>query len=362
MINAILKLRDENNQVVKEIQEFENFSCELKLNDVGTWTLNGSEFIPWLQGVQLFFDGTCVFSGVAKKFKNIWDTTGEVFQSTGVCENSLLERRIVLPVPNGPPYTVDYDVLTGPAESVLKYFVDANLGVSAKANRQYPGLRVGTDQGRGNQITGHGRFQSLLKLCQDGATQGNIWFQVLNLLFEVFVPQDKTASVILSKELGTLAKYDLTINSPKSNYIFAGGSGTGSSRLIMENLLPESVNQFGVYEKFLNQQSISNGVEMQSIIAGELETDSASYSLEVVPLDTEYTQVYRDYWLGDKVKVILNNGSIIEDVIGSVRIVLDSGGLTITPVLGLNKQQNFLSSIAERIIDMDQRISAVERL
>jgi very-short-patch-repair endonuclease len=79
----------------------------------------------------------------------------------GVSDAVLLSDRIAYPDPgNGPlAQSRNFDTRRGPAESVMHQYVSANLGPTAMTSRRAAHLVMGTDAGRGSEVTHRARWE-----------------------------------------------------------------------------------------------------------------------------------------------------------------------------------------------------------
>ena len=125
------------------------FNCVLRFNSIGTWTmtlpanhrLQSSLTTPGA-GIVVTLLGNTLFSGPVTWYQTLQtmnDAVG-VTQITGLDDSVLLRDRLAYPTPTTSDVTAQtsaYDVRTGFAESVMKAYVNANMGPSAPLLRKY---------------------------------------------------------------------------------------------------------------------------------------------------------------------------------------------------------------------------------
>jgi hypothetical protein len=132
-------------------------------------------------------------------------------------------------------FGVAHDTRTGPAETVLKAYVEENIGPSAGIlRRRYPFLNIPATTGLGASNTWAARFDSLLQLCHEIATYGGLSFRVVQsapgqVSLEVYESQT-LSEIRFSVNAGNLTSALLTYRAPDSTEGVAGLSGEGTAR------------------------------------------------------------------------------------------------------------------------------------
>jgi hypothetical protein len=373
-----LYVRDQYFNRVAEIENYQSLTLKPQFNLVGTWALTlpfncpaAFELIKPKTGIIVVRDGITIFSGPVMQKQRKWSKDEDMLTINGYDDNVVLQHFIALPTQVGPPYDADYDVRTGPAETVMKQYVDANIVSGAQSNRKQ-NITIETDQGRGSSVKGNARFNTLLDLCGTLALAGGgLGFKIVQngnaLQFQVYQPTDKTKSVIFSPLLGNLIDFDYTETAPQANYIIAGGTGQGASRTTQESGDSDSIVTYGRIEEFLDQRDTTDPTQLQQAISAELSQKANQTNLSMTATDTDGMAFVRNYNLGDKVTVILTQpdvvneideltsfislyqtemitverlrevqtvANVITDVIRQVTITIDQSGETINPVIG----------------------------
>lgn len=358
-----------------EIDDFGKLEMPLRFNRASTWVLELDGASPALGlidltgGIVVERDGVALLSGPVGSIKDKKASGRRTVVVAGVDDTAALETRLALPVPAGPPYTATaYDQVTGPAETVLRYFVDRNLGPGATSARRLPHLTLAADQGRGSNVTGRGRFHTLLELLQPLALAGgDIGFRIVQvgnaLEFQVYVPADRTATAVFSEELGNLAGHDYQQTRPVADYVYVGGQGEGTARAIVEGGDADSIALFGRREQFRDRRDAEDtAVLEQSRVEALLELQ-ATTALSISPIDTDAVAYGRDYRLGDRVTAVID-GETIQDVIREVMLtVTPDRGEEFTPVVGTPgaRAPGRLGSFFGTQERQDRRLSKIER-
>lgn len=383
MVNYKIYVRDSNFNKVAEIDDYVKLDIILNFNAVGAWSIEmptnndaAYELIKPDAGIIVVRNGQTLLSGPATARNRKWSIDSDVLTITGVDDNIFLQRFLAYPVPSGPPYTTtDYDVRTGPVETVMKQYVNINIGSAAQSNRKI-NITNEVDRGQGLTVTGRARFQTLLDLFSNlSISGGDIGFKVVQvnnaLQFQVYVPQDKSKSVIFSPLLGNLFDFEYNDTDPDVNYVLSGGMGEGTARLIVEQGDSLSISQFGRREEFLDKRDTSDVNEINQAIIEELTQKANQTSLSITPADTEAIQFGRDYGLGDIVSVVLTQPNddggqsalqTITDVLRQLKITISRDGEVISPLVGTpDSLAHPILGIFSKMKKFNKRLSNLER-
>lgn len=356
-----------------QVDDFRSLTLNLRFNRTSTWLLelDGSSdpvaLLPRTGGLIVERDGETLLSGpvVSIDRESAGDRTTVTIAGTD--DSVWLERRLALPVPTGPPYTAaEYDDKQAAAETVLRWYVDRNLGPSAIAARRLPYLTLAADLARGSTVRGFGRFHPLLELLQPLALAGgDLGFRIVQvgaaLEFQVYEPQDLTATAVFSRELGNLAGYAYRSAAPAADYVYVGGQGEGTAREFTEGGT-DQVDVYGRIEQFRDRRDVNDPAALPQILAEALAELQPVTGLSLSPIDTAAVSFGTDYTLGDRVTVVVE-GERIEDVVREVTLSYTAErGEQVTPLVaspgGASPQALALFARQERL---DRRINNQER-
>lgn len=363
-----------NGSRLGQLSAFKRGEFISNMNNIGTWLMEFDAQVmdmgifEWQGGIAVYRDGEPYYKGRTVSIEDI-DTdlaTGSLIV-WGTDYLGHLDTRIVPPVRLGPPYTSSqYSSKTGAACDVIKAYMRDNMGSLAKAARLIYPLTVALDDGLGGATFGKARFDNLLELVADIAIRGgDVGFRFVGNEFQTYIPIDKTASVVFSRDRGNLKRYSRKITIPEANYIVAGGTGEGVARDFQEAGNQESINIYGRLEWFYDYRNASSS-ELYDAMLGKLDemSDKLSISLEIV--DTDGSQWLRDYQLGDKVTVKLPNQTYTEKI-RAEKLTLDAKGENIQITIGTpgTKAQGKVPAVSKlyekdrqsqkRILNMERR-------
>jgi hypothetical protein len=357
-----------------QVQDFRNLTMPLRFNRTGAWVLEldvHSPAVPLLgrtDGLIVERDGVTLLSGPVVGLSRTSDGDRDTVVVNGVDDTVWLERRLALPDPFGPPYTsAAYDSKQGLAETVLRWYVDRNLGPSATPTRRLPYLTLPADLGRGSTVRGFGRFHTLLELLQPLALAGgDLGFRIVQvdggLEFQVGVPADRTATAVFSRELGNLAGYNYSVSAPAADYVIVAGQGEGTARAFAEGGTQSDIDVYGRIEQFRDRRDIEDPAVLPQALGEALAEAQPATALSIKPIDTPAVTFGVDYNLGDRVSVLVD-GEEIQDIVREVTLTLTpERGEQVTPLVGTpgatSPQALALFARQERL---DRRVSNQER-
>lgn len=359
--------------------QIDDFStCELipRFNDVGSWQLEldyRSRMAAALAqpgyGIEVWRrDTDLVMSGPLIKFEREKRGDRNRLVVSGRDDNVWLQRRLASPQPAtaAPPYsTTEHDVRTAVASTVLRQYVDVNLGPSAVVGRRVSGLTLAADPVLGPSITGRARWQNLLELLQGLAVAGGgLGFRVRKsgggLVFNIYQPTDKSASVRFTEDLGTLAGFRYTREVPELTYDVIGGGGEGTARTIREAQDAAGLLLWGRIERFDDRRDTTVAGELDQDLAKNLAEGAERTGISIEPIDTVAQQYLTHYDLGDRVLAVVD-GRAVPEVIREVNIKLTpEGPQRVLPVIG-STGRNPVLAVFTQLRKLGGRVRNLER-
>jgi len=275
---------------VAEIDEFNKATFILRLNDVGSFTIDSDPKAAGIRTainpppdarypnarvchIELTIDGRTVFIGPIQGVERSAEPTRQSTTVFGRDHNVYLAQRIVaarnprgttaptgLPFPTSfaspplwsgpaPPWCgayqfnaaerLGYDLFTGPANQALAHYAYYNAGPGAafsasvarrKLNFVLPG------QGFGAEVSVAGRYQNLLEFLQGIAIQAGEWplaFSAAPWTFTVAQPADRGA--FFSPDLGNVRSFVARYAVDDLNFAYVAGQGEEEERMIATN-------------------------------------------------------------------------------------------------------------------------------
>lgn len=399
-------IRDQYRNKVGELTDFKQLQLIPRFNNVGSFLLDIStnspgsrELIKQKSGIIVVKDGQSIFSGQVTSRKRSFNTSGDTMQFCGKDDNYYLLRNLAYPEMHGHFALQDYDVRTGPAETIMKQYVNDNIGTNADFPRKQ--ITVEADTGIGDTVTGRARFDTLLDLLSSLAIQGGgLGFNVVqegkDLVFKVYQPTDKTKSVFFSPLLGNISSFDYSDDDPEANLVIAGGGGIGANRLIDWKADNNSIVKCGRIETFVDKRDTTDTTELEKAVDEELTNKAEKVSLNFTPIDTPNLQFGKDYGLGDtvsialtqpnetvelvelnyflsfyqsgseqieKIKTIQEKFMVFQDIVREVNITIAPDAVSIQPTVGTTDSTSKIAfGLFDRMNKAFKRISNLERV
>lgn len=329
------------------IEDYQQATIVPRFNAVGAWTLDlhiGSReasFFDFDAGIVVSLDGTEFFSGPLTERERSRDEEGaDRLRLSGVDDSVWLARRLCYPeAPALTTATDGYDVRTGVASTVMAAYVDANAGPSADADRVVAGLMLAADPLIGSSVTGRGRFQTLQEILNELALAGgDLGYRIVQtgdaLVFTVYQPVNRSASVRFDDELGNLRAFTYSERAPSGgNFIVVGGGGEDIARVFVTGGDAASITRFGRIEAFQDRRDTTDTTELEQARDTTLSEGAAVSAVGVTPQDTRGVAYGSDYGLGDKVAVVID-GVTLTEVVREVGISITPDGAMVLPVVG----------------------------
>lgn len=383
--DLVVEVRDSNLDRVGQITERNLVGLEVvaRFNAVGAWRITLPADDPMADALRAPGAGLIVTgeSGVllsgptvsARSVKTAVNPTG-VWEISGVDDTAVLGNRIAYPSPESDDLALqsDYDVRTGVAETVMKQYVAANLGVDAPVSRRVPGFTVQDDLGRGVSVTGRARFQPLGELLTQLAVTSGLGFDVAQfgagLQFKVFEPVDRSLSVRMDIDNNRLTKSEYAYTAPQATRVIVAGQGQGAERTLLEVVSEASEDAETIWSKrievFKDSRNTNDVVELEQ--AGSEILADKGYTVEsvsVTPTDDDVMNYPADWGLGDKVSVVVGDVTVSQ-IVTEVAIVVTAEGVKVGATVGdpaTASQDDVESQVIVKQSDQESRISNLER-
>lgn len=300
-----------------------------------------------------------IYTGTVDDFD--YDSETNLIMISGQDALALGGRR-ALPVPSGPPYTsAEYDVRSGAAETIIKQYVDYNAGPSAKADRRIAGLSIETDQARGDAHVGQARFDNLAEFIATIGLAKELGVRVLDGVFQVYQPEDRSASILFSDENDTLGAYKFHVGKPEANYLYGAGSGEGTAQVFYEKGDAASIAEHGRVETYINVDRTAVEAEISAQLDAELQKQAAVAWFEFDIVETPDREFWTDFWLGDLVSVRVRGLLYITRLSELTIAAYPDGNTDLKPVFVNNATYEISRRSHDRLRLLEQRIARLEQ-
>lgn len=357
------------------------FEFVTRFNSVGSWRISLRDGHPLVDQLRapgagiIVSDKTGVLISGPTTSATL-DQTGEdpkgVWSVEGADDNVLLGYRLAYPDPSTDDVSSqgNFDVRSGPAETVFKEYVDANMGPSAPASRQLPNLVIAPDTGKGPQVVGRGRYQLIGELLENISRVTNLGFRIAqigsNLEFQVYETSDQSSLVRLDVENRRLDSSSFLYSKPTATRVLVGGAGDGEDRIIVEATSSDSVTAETIWntriEAFKDKRDAEDPAELTQ--AGQellQESGSTIQSIEIRPSDDISMRYAFDWNLGDLVTVVVGSVEIVQ-VVTEAAVRVDADGVRVGATVGQpDVPRENEDKLAQASENHESRISNLER-
>ena len=359
-----------------------NLELTEPFNNVGEWKLTMAADDPLAKilrrpgaGIIVTGPNDVIMSGpmVNPEFAATQDDPGGSITFTGVSDTIALSDALAFPDPtnpNGASQTKAHDVRQGKAEDVMHSFVMANIGPTAPVERRKARLIDGPSQGRGPAVIKSARFPVLGNLLTELAVLGNLGFRVVqrgtNLVFETYRITDRTAFIRLDVGNGTLAGSRVAISPPGVTRAIVAGQGELVKRQFLQVQTTESLAAEADWgrriEKFIDQRNTDKWDELQQ--AGDEAMEESGFTavnVQVVPMEDSSMRFGHEWYLGDKVSVVVEDQEVVSNATG---LILKAGpdGFKVGVQLGDPTGFDAGAAMSKRVTSTEARVSQLERL
>ncbi|AFV51341.1 minor tail protein [Streptomyces phage phiCAM] len=290
----------------------------------------------------------------------------------GISDTCVLSDMLAFPDPtnvNPTTQTLSHDVRTGPAETLLHAYVNANLGPGAPAARRKAGLIMGANLARGTVMTKKARFPVLGNLLTDIAVVDGLGFRVVqrdaNLVFETYQITNRASYIRLDVMNNTLAGQRVAISPPAATHVIVAGQGEQVDRTFRDVTTAESLAAEADWgrriEVFQDQRDQSEDAELdQSGLETLAEKGFTAVAVQAVPMEDTTMTFGTDWGLGDVVSVVVNDQELVSTVTGMILKATDEG-FKIGVELGDATGFNAAAAYAQRVTNTETRLSQLER-
>lgn len=382
--DLIVEVRTKTLARVGQIEPLKvNLRAELTLNGVGEWTLTlpsahrlAAELrTPGAGIIVSHITQGVLFSGPMAAHKT---TTTKRYPNgqlvvTGVTDDVILFNTQAFPSPavaDPAAQTAAYDTRTGAAQTVMRAFVNANIGPAAPVGRKISLVTLASDGALGGAVTVSARFDRLGDVLAALATPRNLWFRLVQveaaLEFQVFECEDLTGEVRLDIVNGTVSGQTAETQAPVVTRAIVAGQGEGIDRQFVQRTTAGSVaaeaewGPWAQVEQFIDQRQTNVVGELNQAGDDALAVGGvARTALASVP-GASPTMTFPGQWrMGSIIAVVVNGAEVAETVTSVDLVVAD----TVRVGMGLGRADTLTRAERTRtqVDDIASRTSALER-
>lgn len=366
-----------------------NLKVQPVLNGIGSWSVTipaehrAADYLR-APGAGIIITniktGRVIMSGSSSKPSKKASSSDQLGMVTiaGLSDDRLLWDAWAQPQPSNPDIehlNAAYDTITGDAETVMRHYVDVNIGPSAPSFRKTGSFREfialqATNHHYGVSVSKSARFDYVGDILSDIATLAGLRFRMVQtsstkIEFQVERIEDKRAFIRLDIVNGTLQEQSLEFAPPTSTRIAVAGQGEGADRQFRYRTnatAAQAEEDWGlIIEKFKDQRNTDVVAELDQsgdeILANEGFTRVA---VKASP-SNDQTMVYQhDFDLGDLVTVVVD-GQESSSTVTEAAIVCTEGSLHTAVAIGDIADFDKDSALRKTVTDTERRVSNLER-
>lgn len=191
--DLVIEVRDKDLNRVGQLlpEDLVGATFVKRYNNVGSWTVNVSPESRMADAIRtpgagiivtgpdgVIMSGPTLSATLEQSSDNLLGT----WKIDGTDESLILAERLAYPTPSTDDVTAQttpYDSRIGNGETLLKGYVDDNIGPNAPASRQVANLFIQPDLFRGSVTRSNARFKYLQDLLQNIAQTSNLGYQMI---------------------------------------------------------------------------------------------------------------------------------------------------------------------------------------
>lgn len=373
-MTAIVELCDNSFNKLHEL-ETGTFEGTVRHNEPGSWRVDCQlDEVPpdklfGVQAVLVRDESRILFAGYRRAgdsgqggtLRSI-DETGRRCSLEGLDCWYWFTSRVCFPDPaTDEPWSVASNVRSGTGSTVIAGFINDNVGVSALAGRQVPGLTVNTAS-PGQNIEQSARLQQLSEVVRQAAQKAGLVVEptLTNPIsripyVEIRERTDKTAEVVIA-DIADLAYAEQRDVPSRSTWVLAAGTGAGTSRMFRSY---DGTSGTGVarIERVVENTTVTTSTELfQYAKAVRAEDGFAFYvSGRTNEKAAEQYRFLEDYRLGDLITVQVS-GIRFEVPVTAVTITVSPDREVQTPTLGIYTPDR-LRGVRKDLLELDERFA-----
>lgn len=367
-------------------------------NGVGSWLVQlpaEHRAVPYLRApgagivVTNLRTGVTLMSGSSSKPSkktSMVDPKGMVTVA-GLTDDRLLWDALAYPQPdnsNPATQTLANDVRTANGESLIRAYVALNIANGAialpapiawaPAGRR-GGLRnflrlQAVNSGLGSSTTRRPRFDILGDLINGIALETGIGFRIVQvgsvLELQVYQPVDRQATIRLDVLNGTLQEQEIEFAPPEVTRMIVAGQGEGAARQMVSVTSAAATSaeaDWGlIIEEFKDQRNTNVTTELTAAGVERLnEAGFTKVALKAIPSNDQTMIFLTDFFMGDRVQVVVDGQEQPNSIITEAAIVVDSNGIKTAVAIGDVADFDSDSALRQTLTDTQRRVDNLER-
>jgi hypothetical protein len=278
--------------------------------------------------------------------------------------------------------TTAYDVRTSPAEDLMRMYIAYNicngalLGVTHAPAGRLAGfrtrLRVSPASGHlGTTMTQRARFDNLGELLNKIAAESTpqLGWRIVQvddeLEFSVYQPTDRSGFIRLDVANGTLNEQSVEFAPPEITRSIPAGQGDLEKRKFLQVTTAASLAAEAawglVIEDYKDQRQTNDTTELTNAALGDLnERGFTKVAVKAVPSNDQTMIFMTDFFMGDKVAVVIDGQEQPNSHITEAAVVVDENGLQSAVAIGDIADFDSSSALRQTVSDNTRKIAQLE--
>lgn len=299
---------------------------------------------------------------------------------SGVSDADILDGRIIFPDPTKAitAQPTDYDNRSGPAETVLLGYVNANIGPGALASRRVNTLRLPASQGRGKTVSIKGRLGALGDTVADVSESGSLHVDIVHgedtspyLGLSVRPVRDLTANIRFGSSKDFTAglvgdDWSYTLSRPTVTDAIVAGGGQGSNRIFAEKVDPTAEALWGMKrEALIDQRQTTDATELAQAGTDALSDGSNPVAVSFTVTETADIQYRQDWRVGDKIGVSIDGmdlSNVVREVTTTVQSQSGSPTETVKAMVGSRDSSNWTTKTNADVARALKKLQALQAI
>jgi hypothetical protein len=354
----------------------------LKFNNVGSWELRlpqGSLLgellrLPGYGIIVTGPDDSVIFSGPtlsAQLLQTSENIDGD-WTITGASDDIVLFERLAYPTPSTADVTEQtdaYDDRLGFCETIIKQYVSVNIGPDAPAARKIANLTVQTSAGLGLEVQGRARFEALQEVLYGLAQTSGLGYTVEQdgeeLQFKVYSPLDRSATVRMDMDNNKLSRAEYAYAVARVTRAIVGGQGEEEYRRFVEVTNTDSLASETDWSRRIEVFTDGRNSRVTEFLVQDgaeflVDQGKTIVEMSVTPTDDFTMRFGQDWYLGDKVTVVINQLQA-SAIVTEVGISIQADGVRLAATVGTPVGIDYETKVLAKTQQLAQRLSSLER-
>ncbi|WP_185040898.1 Gp37-like protein [Curtobacterium sp. PhB172] len=299
---------------------------------------------------------------------------------SGVSDADILSGRIIYPDPTKAitAQPAAYDNRSGPAETVLLGYVNANIGPGALTSRRVNSLRVPASQGRGKNVSIKGRLDLLSNTVGDVSESGSLHVDVVHgedtapyLGMTVRPVRDLTANIRFGAATNFTAglvgdDWSYTLSRPTVTDAIVAGGGQGVNRLFVEKVDVTAETLWGMkVESLIDQRQTTDTAELTQAGTDALADGANPVAVSFTVTETADIKYRQDWRVGDRIGVSIDGmdlSNVVREVTTTVQTQAGSPTETVAAMVGSRDSSNWTTKTNADVARALRQLQALQAI